>query len=356
MKPELLIWNLDGVVVGISNGIDAAVRRTVQNYFSHFLGIHGSGSLVEEADLQTFRLAGGLDHPWELSAALIRYLLSLLPEMRRGRDLPTDTAQAVAFLKSRSQPVQGLSLSDLRERADFAATARALREAGGGLHGLARTLPGGLAHPLWMYEGAVREGGLIKRLYQELYLGQYHFTHLEKERPRLYRGPGMIENETLRLDQHQLQQLRAHYRSRMALVTDRSRPVAELTLRRSDADRLFDTMVTFEDATGEEARQQRLGQDVGARKPYPYMILEAAAHLDPSGARPTVVIGFTPDDIRAAHAAGEAGERRVAPWAIMPRSIPSGATEWEERLRDAGAERLFDEPSALVAELLPQEP
>ncbi len=80
MQPDLLIFHLNGTVIDTSGSVDSVVRRTVQLYLTSFLGIHGSGAVVGEDDLQRFRAAGRLDDPYPLTLALLRYVLSVLPE------------------------------------------------------------------------------------------------------------------------------------------------------------------------------------------------------------------------------------------------------------------------------------
>jgi phosphoglycolate phosphatase-like HAD superfamily hydrolase len=347
-----LIFRLEGAVVDTTHSVDAAVRRTVQNYFSHFLDIHGSGHLVSEQDVQAFRMAGGLDNPWDLSAALIRYLVSLIQEpLRRGADIPENPGQALSFLKARSQPVRHLSLDYFQERANFQEAAARIREAGGGIRGVARMVQGGWRHPLLMADGAVGEGNLVAQLYQEIFLGRDYFVRLEGGRARFYRGPGMIEHETLLLQRAMIESLRSSYRGRLGLVTDRSRVAAELTLRRLDVEKLFDVLITREDITGEEARQQRLGDQVRLSSPHPYSIIEAANFLDPGGASVAAHVSSSGDDLRAARSAAVENARYWFAYAVVPPG-PAGVRDgWVEHLHQSGAHEVWETPADMVAYL-----
>jgi phosphoglycolate phosphatase-like HAD superfamily hydrolase len=348
-----LIFRLEGAVVDTTNGVDAAVRRTVQNYFSHFLDIHGAGHLVSEQDVQAFRLVGGLDDPWDLTAALIRYLLSLIQEpLRRGADIPENPGQALSFLKARSQPVRHLSLDYFQKRANFREAAARIREAGGGIRGVTESLQGGWRHPLLMAEGAVGEGNLVAQLYQEIFLGRDQFVRLEKGRARFYRGPGMIENETLLLDRAKIEAVRSQYRGRLGLVTGRARVVAELTLRRLDVEKLFDVLVTREDITGEEARQQRLGEPMSMSSPHPYSITEAASFMDPGAARAAAHVSTSVDDVRAARKAGVEEGRPWLAFAVVPPGSVGLHDEWVEQFRGAGAHEIWETPANMVSYLL----
>ncbi|MDQ4079083.1 MAG: HAD family hydrolase [Chloroflexota bacterium] len=349
MKPELLIFHLNGAVIDVSHSVDTAVRRTVQSYLAYFLGISGSGALVSEEDVEWFRVVAGLENPWELATGMLRYVLSLLPKPLRKGSPPTNPGEAVAVLKKRRGPVEDLSLADVREKADFAAAAERIRDAGGGLEGVAEMV-GGWEHPLLMAEGEVQEGNLVRHLFQEIYLGRQTFGRLERMHARFYRGAGMIENERLLLGPGTLERIRAHYRRRMAAVTEWTREMAQLSMNHLKIGSVFDALITWEDLVAEEARLQRLGEERQLRKPHPFVLLDAAAHLDPNGTRPAVYIGNTPDDMRAARAAAETDERPFLAWAILTAS--SNPQRLKARLEEAGAERIFDQPSELMDALL----
>jgi HAD superfamily phosphatase len=347
VTPDLLIWNLDGPIVDTRESYPSAIRRTVQTYFSLFLNIQGAGSLVQLADVQAFRLAGGFHDSVDLSAALIRYLLSLLPGQFPSNRAPRGIEEAISFLRKASASLQKLPADFLAERADFQATAEAVRQAGGGRQGLARVVRGGWSHPLLMDEG---EGDLVRQLFQEIYLGRKHFARLERAQPRFHKGPGQVENETLLSDIGTFERLHGRYRGRMALVTNRSLAEAQLVLRQHNIEKLFDTVVAHEEIVSEEARLRRLGQAEALEPPHPFTVLEAAARLDPDGARSAVVIGDTPDEMVAATRAAATGGRPVAGWGLVTSSLERDALQ--VRLAEAGAVAVFDSVADLVNRLL----
>ncbi len=347
MEPELLIWNLDGPVIDTSDSYPSTIRRTVQDYFSMFLNIQGVGSLVQREDIQAWRLAGGFHNPIELTTAFIRYLLSLLPGQFPRNNAPRGVAEAISFLRRGSQPVQNLSREFFEERVDFQGVAKRIGEAGGGRKGLVKVIRGGWSHSLLMDEG---EGNLVRLLFLEIYLGRKQFARLERQQPRLYRGPGQFENETLVLEVGVFEQLHGRYRGRMALVTSRPLEQARVVTRERNLERLFDTIVAGEDMAGEEARLRRVGEPESLEPPHPYMVLEAASRLDPGGSRGAVYIGDAPVEMRAATRAAATGERPVTGWGLI---TPAAETALlRQYLMEAGAEEVFDSPAALAARLL----
>lgn len=349
VTPDLLIWHLDGPIVDTSESVPSAVRRTVQNYFSLFLNIQGAGSFMQPADVQTFTLAGGFHDPVTLAASLIRYLLSLLPGQFPHNRPPRGIAEAIAFLRKSSLPIQHLSAEHFQARADFPATADAIRSAGGGRRGVAKVVRGGWAHPLLMDEG---EANLVRQLFREIYLGRKHFARLERAQPRFYRGPGQIESETLLSDIGTFERLHGRYRGSMALVTDRPLAEASTILGRLKVEKLFDAVVAHEEIVSEEARLRRLGQTETLEPPHPYTILEAAARLDPNGTRSALLIGNTPDEMLAAQRAADAGPRPFVGWGLVTPSPNREALR--ARLVEAGAAEVFDSAADLAHRLLPE--
>jgi phosphoglycolate phosphatase-like HAD superfamily hydrolase len=297
VEPELLIWEMDGPVIDTSESYLSTIRRTIQTYFSVFLNLQGVGSLVRAEDIQAWKLAGGFHDPIELSAAITRYLLSLLPgELPRNRPA-RGVAEAISFLRRSTREIQHLPNSYFEERADLQGTAEAVRKSGGGRRAVARVVKGGWSHPLLMDEG---EANLVRTVFLEIYLGRKHYSRLHHQPHRFHRGPGQIENETLLVDVGTFERLHGRYRDHMALVTSRTLDMALLTTREQRIDKLFDTVVAQEDIVSEEARQRRMGQAGSLQPPHPFVILEAAARLDPGGERSALYITDTPEGIEMA--------------------------------------------------------
>lgn len=347
-KPELLIFNLDGAVIDVNQSITSAIRRTVQTYFSRFLEIRGSGALVSEEAVQQFRLAG-LQEPEQLSAALIGYLLSLLPHsFHRSSYDSRHINQAIGFVKKTSQPVKHLSISYLSDKADFAKMATRLKKAGGGVQALEKVMPAAWFHPLLMNQGEIDKGNLVGRLYWEIYLGSKKFSRLKRMPPRFWRAPGLIETETLLLDFETLLKLRAKYRKRMAVVTMRKRENALLVMKQFAIDQLFDALITAEHILAEETRLRRFGETKSVSLPSPFMLLEAAAHLDYDGKKPALFVGSTIVDMQAGQAADmKVDERSFSTWALLPSHLEA----IKEQFATAGAQQVFNNSHDLATVL-----
>ena len=101
---DLLIFDMDGVLVDVSRSYRQAIQQTVQIYFETCLGLKKSRrSLITKEDISIFKSIGGFNNDWELTSALILYLLSISgisPSSERKR-LST-IGNVVQSLKARS--------------------------------------------------------------------------------------------------------------------------------------------------------------------------------------------------------------------------------------------------------------
>lgn len=313
---HLLIFNLDGTIIDTNNSISSAIRRTVQNYFSHFLGIHGSGSLVSQETVHLFWQAG-VDDPQELSAGLIGYLLDLLPEKFYAARPPRNIFEAAAFLKKTSQPIQHISTTYLQKKADFPKLVDAIEKAGGGRKGFQKVMRRYLKHPLLMNTGDIDKSNLVGRLYIEFYLGYKNCYRVERVRPRFYRKAGLIENETLLINHQFLQQIKQVYRRRMAVITTRKLANARFIMQQYQLDHFFDAIITHEDIVAEQSRRRRLGQATPITEPLSFMLLEAIERLDYDGTQPALYIGSQASDIQAAQHAATESKRQISSWQLQ---------------------------------------
>lgn len=342
MSVELLVFDLNGTLIDVRRSYREVVRRTVQAYFARMLGLRGGDALITTRDVLAFKGAGGFEDDRELSAAIVRYLLSFIEDPPRDVPRPPEIDAADIYLRHAGAQVRE-DLGDLRERADFEGIAERIEAAGGGLDGLEAVL-GELAHPLWFYEGDLFTSNIIVRLFQEFYLGQRFFPRVYEERPLFYTGAGLIEHERLLVPHHVLARLRDRYQKRLAIATERSAAEAQIAIDAHQLEPFFRTVVVHEDVVSEEARLERLGEPQSLSKPHPYSLLEAATRLDLEAQYAAAYLGDTPEDVHAAQNADE--ERPFEGWGVV-----WGADDPEflrEQLVAAGAVRIFEDPEELL--------
>jgi len=93
--PEIdtIIFDIDGVLVDVSSSYYQTIIDTVQYYFSNIINIPGEEKLVDGKAIAGFKMIGGFNNDWELSAAAVLYYLWKMEEyqlksMERLKDSP----------------------------------------------------------------------------------------------------------------------------------------------------------------------------------------------------------------------------------------------------------------------------
>ena len=150
--------------------------------------------------------------------------------------------------------------------------------------------------------GDLRVDNVVKRIFQEVYLGP-HFRTIHGILPRFYSGRGLFESERLMVRKESLSILSK--RVKMGIASGRPRAEAILGLRNFGIDRYFRSLVTLEDC---EAEQERIltseGKRVDVSKPHPFSIIRAVRQLSQGKVR-CAYVGDIPDDVEAANRAKE---------------------------------------------------
>ncbi len=297
LKPETkidaLIFDMDGVLVDVSRSYRAAIIRTVDIFFSQGMRLPAADDtpLLTPNDVSLLKNAGGFNNDWDLTAAFITYFLDLLPPLSVSTlPLHRRIATLLAYLQIVSRGKPPLTMGELRARKDIPALAEKVSLAGGGLSALETVLAGNNRH-LVFGRGSLKKENLIQRIFQEVYLGETLFAEIYGETPTVVRQPGVIRHETALIRTETLAALAQ--KMPLGIATGRPRAEAEYTLTRLNIDRHFQAMLTHDDIFAAGARG----------KPDPWILQETAKRLYPAPAHPAY-IGDTPDDIRAAKAAG----------------------------------------------------
>ncbi len=284
---------MDGVLVNVSRSYRAAIIRTVDIFFSQGMRLPATDDtpLLTPADVSLLKNAGGFNNDWDLTTAFIAYFLDLLPPLPVSTlPLHRRIATLLAYLQIVSRGKPPLSMEELQTRKNIAALAEKVSQAGGGLSALENILTGNNQHLVFGH-GNLKKENLIQRIFQEVYLGEKLFAEIYGETPTVVHQPGVIRHETALIHLETLAALAQ--KMPLGIATGRPRTEAEYTLTRLGIDRHFQAMFTHDEVVAAGARG----------KPDPWSLLETAQRLSPA---PThcAYIGDTPDDIRAAKAAG----------------------------------------------------
>jgi phosphoglycolate phosphatase-like HAD superfamily hydrolase len=318
-KKNLIVFDMDGVLIDVSNSYRDTVRQTARLFFK---SAPASEELPEPlfplTDLAAVKQSGGLNNDWDLSCLVISLLFNLIekPPAYQSKDpwaryqetiRQCNVSSLARFLESTPMP-----LSDLLHRAGKAKNSF--------IYGL--------------FTGDVGSGNIIKQIFQEVYLGKGLFEATYGLKPLFYHDEGFIHREKLLIDKGMLAALAKNHI--LAIATGRPRAEAEYPLAHFDLRRYFTDVLALEDCLEEERRRsQKEGKRVSLSKPDPFM-LDAIAAGQKNPVAGYFYIGDMPDDMVAAKksAAGYKGVGMIMA-AVDKKSL-------KKELLRAGADYIID--------------
>ncbi len=330
---DALIFDMDGVLIDVSRSYRQAIIQTVDLFFTTGLGLStedASLTLIDNNDIAALKLAGGFNNDWDITAAFIIYFLEMLPPFPMHTfPLKRHVPAILAYLQVAMGHRPDITLTMLHRDKDIRRLAEQVKKAGGGMDGLTQVLTHRNRHLISTGEDLLK-GNLIKRIFQELYLGQELFEEIYGEKPVVTQSNGLIKQESLFISPVILRELAEELQ--LGIATGRPRAEAEYALRNLDIEEYFGSLVTDDDLSAAEAKG----------KPDPWMLLEAARRLHPTPAR-SAYIGDTPDDIRAAKAANQ-----VVPFLSIGCLAPAQDKEaLGQRFEELGADIILNHPDRL---------
>lgn len=335
---DLLIFDMDGVLIDVSQSYRKTIQQTIHIYLKDCLGVRAN--LVSHEEISLFKSVGGFNNDWDLTTGFLLYLLSLsgLPPSPKRRRFP-NVKEALTFLKKKSSEFKPTTIKPPQKNhlADFL---KKVKSSCGGLkavrHGLKNSLEG------WVYgSGDLDRENLVKRIFQEVYLGKKFtaYYHL----PRLFhKEDGLYRQERLLIPRSILSSLRK--KTRLGIASGRPRFEAELALKRFRIFPYFDSVVTLDECEQEEARILKIsGKRRKLTKPHPYSLLKVIEEIGISNPR-CGYIGDVVDDMRAARAARK--ESNIL--AIGFLSSHTNRKETKEFLLQSGADLIIESPQDLL--------
>ena len=329
--PKLIVFDMDGVLIDVSGSYRETARKTARLFFA---GAKGFGKLPDPlfplADLAELKQTGGLNNDWDLTA-LTLHLLFAKVKTPAGPSSPNDSpgweetirgcdlSELADFLKTTSRPLMDLLSRYGRRNDPFVAAC---------------------------YQGDVLTGNIIKRIFQEIYLGPSLFTALYGDTlrqgvpvPRFYQGEGLIHRESLLMDPALLADLSRNHI--LAIATGRPQAEADFPLDRSDLRKYFQLVITLDDCMREEEKIFiECGERISLKKPDPYM-LDRIPRLIDRGFSESYYLGDMPDDMQAARSS-RTGYRGVG--VIFSSAEPENL---RRELLQAGADFILADPAAL---------
>jgi HAD superfamily hydrolase (TIGR01548 family) len=341
MIMDVLIFDMDGVLIDVSKSYRKTIQRTIQIYLETCLGFAGSrGGWITNDEISLFKSVGGFNNDWDLASGILLYLLSLsgIPPLRKLRR-SSSIQETLSYLNKTS------SLSRPRhtfrtKRKHLLSFLERLKTSGGGLRGIRRTL--GTSWQGWVYGvGNLQKENLIKRIFQELYLGK-QFAPYYQLRPIFYRGEGLYKQERLLISKEILSSLQR--KVRMGIASGRPRYEAELALKRFRLRPYFHSVVTLDESMEQENRIFRsTGKKMKCSKPHPYPILKTVEEMSMSHPR-CGYVGDVVDDMAAARAA----KKHLEMVAIGFVSGHANRKVMKDSLKKAGADLVIGNPKELI--------
>jgi HAD superfamily hydrolase (TIGR01548 family) len=280
---KLIVFDMDGVIMDVSNSYRDTVRQTIKLFFSP--AKHAEllpEPLFDLSDLAAVKQSGGLNNDWDLSFQIISLLFTQVekPDTYESQD-PWSTfrktlshchvSKLVDYLNSTQRP-----LTTLLEQ-----------------HGK-------IADPFiaGLYNGDVGSGNIIKQIFQEIYLGEDLFTSTYNLTPQMYRGEGYILRENILIDRRILENLSR--KNTLAIATGRPRAEADYPLEHFSLQDFFEIIYSLDDCIKEEQRiLKESGKKISLSKPHPFM-LDAIADTIGVTFDESHYVGDMPDDMLTA--------------------------------------------------------
>ncbi|MDE3089437.1 MAG: HAD hydrolase-like protein [Chloroflexota bacterium] len=339
LELDVLIFDIDGVLIDVSESYRKAIRQTPQIYLESIMGLSPCNrDLVSREEVAALKLAGGFNNDWDATAVLVKYFLAQL-DVQPGTPRPQTAKEIIASIRQAGKHIH-TSVESLRRRKDIPAFAAALRAQGGGLAAARKILGDRNDHLL--------AADLVKRIFEEIYLGDELFAREYGEPPQVQHGDGLIRRESLIPDLHSLISL--SHRVALGIATGRPRNEATYALEVAGIAKYFRALVAHEDiVAAEQAHFESTGQRVLLGKPHPFTLREAARRITRERAR-CAYIGDTLDDVRATNAA-KAEMDFVSIACLAPAEDKPAMRREFERI---GADLIVERPDELVEMIQPR--
>lgn len=127
---DCLLFDMDGVLLDVSQSFRSAIMDTTQFYLKEQLGLEDTGPLLEGDEIEMFKFAGGFNDDWDLTNAAVAFLIgkwaqSGAKDTQALREYGTDWREFTSTIKRKGgglQQAEGFILEMLRpsERREFA--------------------------------------------------------------------------------------------------------------------------------------------------------------------------------------------------------------------------------------------
>ena len=316
---SLLVFDMDGVLVDVTQSYRETVRKTARLFFKGARGFEFlPNPLFPLDELAEVKRQGGLNNDWDLAFRVISMLFSMVETSDKAPPVGKDYWNLHR---------ESVSAWDVTPLADFLTTKQR------GLAGLPAPNTRANACVGRFYQRDVGEGNIIKQIFQEIYLGGDLFRATYGMAPRAHDGEGCIFRERPLVGIETLSRLGSNHI--MAIATGRPGSEADFALNVSGLKCFFDVVLTLDDCLAEEKARAKAGKEGGSlSKPDPFMLDTIIERLPVVPAR-LYYVGDMPDDMIAALRSSHG----FVPVGVTGTGPDSGAAA--KALIEAGAEFLI---------------
>jgi phosphoglycolate phosphatase-like HAD superfamily hydrolase len=273
---ERIIFDFDGVLVQTSQSYRQTITAVVDYYFIELLGLTiKKGKLVTLRDIQKFKDTGLYNNDWKLSYAFITYYLTLiLKELKQKSAFEEFMDQFCnlqftdirSFIKSLNgvrdflerYKVNMIDFADLKDNGATNLDVFLTKTTEENKHLIKRLAPYDLEKP-----------DLIKRLFEEIYLGKDLFTKIYGTPSVFNFGNGLIDVEEFIPTKETMDLLRKQFGT-FGIYSGRPKPQGIYVLEKYGYTEYFDEQesVFLGDLLKSEAEMERVG------KPDPTLFIE----------------------------------------------------------------------------------
>ena len=289
---RLLIWDMDGVLFYVRDSYRRSIVESVQYYFSDLIGLYLKKPLINAGDTQNFKYVEGFNDDWKLTyACVLCFLADLVKDHPlSGPDNPVDLPGIRRALRALGKSAHGWE-----PETDLSRITRKIKSSGKGLAGTEQALSELYGEDVLAQAKRFWYTDVIKRIFQELYLGEELYRMKYSQDAVFFHGSGYIRDEKPLVSADSLEELGSSFY--MGIASGRERFEAEYSLKLHGLDRFFpaDLIVSSE--------------EVRHGKPYPESLLLCRKRMMGKyalmdGEASAAYIGDSVDDVRASQNAG----------------------------------------------------
>jgi phosphoglycolate phosphatase-like HAD superfamily hydrolase len=301
MRAQLIIFDMDGVLIDVTGSYRAVTRLSVILYLSKVIGVEKlDDDFISLQDVAAIKRTGGLNNDWDLTCAILDAVLKLFfDETNSGiagkmRDAAVSGSD-LSVLESAGRLLRRCDTSRIKKESVQRSAREIFFES---LKQKKSTLQDTEPSPFLLNRGDVKFGNIVKRIFQEIYLGKKLFMKNYDEMPLFFNETGYIERERLIPTRGEIESL--HHDHILSIATGRPENEAIYALDFFGIRDLFTAVVTEDDIVrGEKTMGSML------RKPHPFGIdlcIEKSGYH--KGRDVVYYIGDMPDDMTASKRAG----------------------------------------------------